>query len=316
MTVFLVSGSSGMVGSRLIKDLSKDKNSKIVAIDVNSPRVKLEGVHYLNLDLLSSNLISEILKISEVVDYVIHLAAVTDLDGSSLEYYDFNYTSILKIKELSDFFHVKKVIFSSTQLVKNIWVEEKAPPLTLYGESKRIAEILISSLLPNNAVIVRLTTVWGEGHNEHYDRFIHYLKRGFYFHMGTSPVYKSYSYIGNCAHQIINMCQNDKLNSKNKVFYICDPEPVEIRKYVDDICAQVGARMPAVFPRSLSKYLAMGGDALNKIGIYFPFNSYRFNNIVCSYIYESQELQEMVGDLPYTYESAMEEYGLWLRTKK
>ena len=316
MKTYVITGASGMVGSRILQDLSRNKRNRVIAIDRNEARAKLPNVHYLQEDLLSVNLVGEVSKICDSVDYIIHLAAVTDLNGCSLAHYDFNYLSILKVKELSDFFHVKKVIFSSTQLVKNIWVEENAPPLTLYGESKRIAEILISSLLPNNAVIVRLTTVWGEGHNEHYDRFIHYLKRGFYFHMGASPVYKSYSYIGNCSHQIINICQNDKLNSKNKVFYICDPEPVEIRKYVDDICAQVGARMPAVFPRSLSKYLAMGGDALNKIGINFPFNSYRFNNIVCSYIYESQELQEMVGDLPYTYESAMEEYGLWLRTKK
>ena len=316
MHVFLVTGSSGMVGSRIVRDLSKDKNVKVIAIDRTPPRVKFGGVQYLNIDLLSPNLIPEISKLSGRIDYIIHLAAITDLKGHSLGHYDLNYTSIPKIKEVSDFFHVKKVIFSSTQLVKNIWVEKNAPPLTHYGESKRIAELLVSSLLPNNAVIVRLTTVWGEGHNQHYDRFIHYLKRGFYFHTGTSPIFKSYSYIGNCAHQIINMCQNDKLNVENNVFYICDPEPIEIRKYVDDICVQIGAKRPITLPRSLSKLLAVVGDALNKIGINFPFNSYRFKNIVCSYIYENQALDEMVGDLPYTYESAMEEYGLWLRTKK
>ncbi|MBF9040349.1 NAD-dependent epimerase/dehydratase family protein [Rhodobacterales bacterium LSUCC0387] len=316
MKTYIVTGASGMVGSRIVQDLCRNKSNMVIAIDRNEPRTKLPNVYYLQEDFLSVNLVGEISKICDCVDYIIHLAAVTDLEGCSLDHYDFNYLSILKVKEISDLFSVKKVIFSSTQLVKNIWVEIDAPPLTLYGESKRIAEFLISSLLPNNAVIVRLTTVWGEGHNQHYDRFIHYLKRGFYFHTGTSPIFKSYSYIGNCAHQIINMCQNDKLNVETNVFYICDPEPIEIRKYVDDICVQIGAKRPMTLPRSLSKLLAVVGDVLNKIGINFPFNSYRFKNIVCSYIYENQALDEMVGDLPYTYESAMEEYGLWLRTKK
>ncbi|WP_340297119.1 MULTISPECIES: NAD-dependent epimerase/dehydratase family protein [unclassified Roseobacter] len=314
--VFLVTGSSGMVGSRVVRDLSRRDDARVIAVDRVAPVRELENVDYLTMDWMSKGTIEAISEISHKIDYIIHLAAVTDLNGRCLGHYDFNYLSILKVKELSDLFSVKRVVFSSTQLVKNIWLEEDAPPLTFYGESKRIAEFLISSLLPNKAVIVRLTTVWGEGHNQHYDRFIHYLRRGFYFHMGTSPVYKSYSYIGNCAYQIINICQNDKSNFKNKAFYICDPEPIEIRKYVDDICAQIGAKRPMTLPRSLSILFAMGGDALNKIGINFPFNSYRLNNIICCYIYENQELHEMVVDLPYTYESAMEEYGLWLRTKE
>lgn len=314
--IILVTGSQGMVGSRILKDLSHVADATVIAVDKKRPTIRYKNVHYIISDIMDEKLNYTILKLTDRIDYVVHLAAITDLEGENLSYYEENYSSILRIKEICDFFNVKKVIFSSTQLVKNIWVEKDAPPLTLYGESKRIAESLVSSLLPNNAVIVRLTTVWGEGHNQHYDRFIHYLKRGFYFHTGTSPVYKSYSYIGNCSHQIINICQNDKLDFKNKVFYICDREPIEIRKYVDDICVQIGAKRPMTLPRGLSKFLAMSGDVLNKIGINFPFNSYRFKNIVCGYIYKNQALDEMVGDLPYTYESAMEEYGLWLRTKK
>ena len=315
MSTFLITGSSGMVGSRIVKDLSQQEDAKVIALDCDPPSITFNGVYYITLDLLDKTVNEEILKISESIDYIIHLAAVTDLEGDLLSYYEFNYTSILKIKELSDFFNVKKVVFSSTQLVNNIWVGDDAPPLTLYGESKRIAESLISLLLPQNAVTVRLTTVWGEGHNQHYDRFISFLRKGFYFHTGTKPVFKSYSYIGNCVYQITRICRSEKLILENKVFYICDPEPIELRKYVDDICVGIGAKMPAVLPRSLSKLLAMGGDILNKIGINFPFNSYRFKNIVCSYIYENQELQKIVGDLPYTYESAMEEYCLWLKKK-
>jgi nucleoside-diphosphate-sugar epimerase len=316
MKVFLIIGASGMVGSRLVRELARKKNVKIIALDKNPPRQNFDNVIYLQTDLMDESITDKIGRVTNHVNYVVHLAAVTDLDGCSFQYYQFNYLSLFQIKEISDYFAVERVVFSSTQLVNNIWADGGDAPVTLYGESKRIAESLIGFLLPDTAIIVRLTTVWGEGHNPHYDRFISYLRRGLYFHSGRQPVFKSYSYIGNCVHQIINICYDNKYSLNNKVFYICDPEPIEIRKYVDDICAQVGARMPAVFPRSLSKLLAMLGDALNKIGINFPFNSYRFNNIVCSYIYESQELQEMVGDLPYTYESAMEEYGLWLRTKK
>ena len=87
------------------------------------------------------------------------------------------------------------------------WLRPRNPinyqPDTLYGESKVRTEAIVrdSDGGGREWCLVRPTTVWGPGMSPHYQRLFMMIKRGRYFHVGRKLLRKSYSYVGNIAHQ-------------------------------------------------------------------------------------------------------------------
>lgn len=150
----LITGSSGFVGTHLIKRLSK--KHKIVKYDIK------EGQNVLDENELNKKLVG--------VDLVIHLAAfISALESWDLpqEYIKNNSLGTLSVVRSSIKSHVKKIIFFSSAAVK-------AKPLTPYAVSKITAE-QICSLYKNdiNMVVVRPENIYGPGQKESYGYVIH-----------------------------------------------------------------------------------------------------------------------------------------------
>ena len=315
---FLITGSEGMIGSRIVEDLLADGH-EVIGLDLSyKPKSRYR---YYSVDIQNVSDNSDLIESVQDVDFVIHLAARTDLNGSQLDDYDTNYKGSAAFysfcNELPD---VKAVIVVSTQLVLPIGSKPRDvvnlddTKTNFYGQSKVLMEAETRVILKKKYCIVRPTTIWGPGHNAHYMKFLHYLRLGLYFHPGKQKQLKSYGYLGNAAFQLISICKNHKKFNGGEVFYLCDYEPILLEKYIDDICAGNGWRRPIRLPSWFSKLLAKTGDVVNVLGIPLPFNTFRLNNILTSYVYDTARLQEVVGPLPYTYESAMIEYLDWVHS--
>lgn len=150
----LITGSSGFVGSHLVKKLSQ--NNEIIEFDLVQ-----------NQDVLDENLLSQ--KLSGV-DIVIHLAAfisATESWEKPMDYIKNNALGTLSVITCAINSGVKKMIFFSSAAVK-------AKPLTPYAVSKISAENIVGLYKDKiNLVTVRPENIYGPGQKEAYGYVVH-----------------------------------------------------------------------------------------------------------------------------------------------
>lgn len=150
----LITGSSGFVGTHLVKRLSS--KYEIVTYDL-----------VLGQDVLNEKLLTEKL---EGVDLVIHLAAfisATESWQKPMEYVRNNALGTLSVINCAIKTGVKKVIFFSSAAVK-------AKPLTPYATSKINAEQIVKLYSKQiKTIILRPENIYGLGQKANYGYVIH-----------------------------------------------------------------------------------------------------------------------------------------------
>jgi nucleoside-diphosphate-sugar epimerase len=117
----LVTGSAGLIGSRVVQGLSSEY--KMIGLDLKPPRHETPGADFVQCDLTSDESVAEALSIvrdrhGESLASVIHLAAFYDFTGEPSDMYEkltVQGTSRL-LRELRHF-DVGQFVFSSTILV-------------------------------------------------------------------------------------------------------------------------------------------------------------------------------------------------------
>ena len=144
-------------------------------------------------------------------DALVHLAARIDLDEkTNLAGYAANIEGVKNViaaVRLAP--SIRRSIWTSSQLVCRVgYVPRNDTDYTadtLYGQSKVRTERLVREQDGGGRewCLTRPTTVWGPGMSAHYQRFLRMIERGHYFHVGNSPLWKSYSYIENIAYQFL-----------------------------------------------------------------------------------------------------------------
>jgi nucleoside-diphosphate-sugar epimerase len=177
--VVLVTGSSGLIGSRLCSGLVA--NYKVVGLDVEPAETSISGIQWIETDLTSDESVGRALKVvTEIVGRrvasVIHLAAYYDFSGApSPLYRELTVEGTRRLLRKLHEFDVEQFVFSSSLLVMEP-VEDEQEALSEdsptqsqwdYPRSKLMAEEIIRrehGSIP--AVILRIAGVYDEdGHS-------------------------------------------------------------------------------------------------------------------------------------------------------
>jgi len=161
MTKILVTGSAGLVGSQVIKDLVERKFDVYSCYNVEKP---MYGI-LTHLDLASDKMIIDIMQ-SIKPEIVIHLAAITDVEMCET-HHDFaslinsKSTEILSQESAK---HNSFFVYMSTDYVfdgKGMKNEKDTPkPLNFYGKSKLAGEIATKNFASSYSII-RTSTPFG-----------------------------------------------------------------------------------------------------------------------------------------------------------
>jgi nucleoside-diphosphate-sugar epimerase len=143
------------------------------------------------------------------------------------------------------------------------------------------------------------------------------IRRGQYFHVGKNPLWKSYSYIENIAFQYQRLLEAPAESIHRKTLYLADYEPIDLLAWCDAFQRAFGSRPIPHVPLAVARTFAYCGDAANAIGVSnFPFNSFRLNNVLTQYRFDTKATEAICGPLPYTIEEGVAETAAWLRGLK
>ena len=317
---FIVTGGSGFIGTNVIDKLL-ELGETVLNIDIVKPMNNNHSKYYHNCDIRNlDDFKRSVFDFNP--DYIIHLAARTDLDGENIDDYNAN---TLGVKNLclicEDLKSLKKVLFASSMLVchpgyipKDIY---DFSPKTIYGESKVKGEEIVRSFCDHlpDFVIARPTSIWGPWFRTPYKDFFDMVLSKKFIDGGNKFATKTYGYIGNVSNQIISLVMSTDDN-ENKVIYLGDNKPIEIRKWANDIAIEAKIRKPLRVPFFIFRCLAILGDLIGKIGIHFPMTSFRLKNMTTNNILDCRIAENANSFKKYSYSDALAETIYWLQLRK
>jgi nucleoside-diphosphate-sugar epimerase len=317
----LVTGSSGFIGTHLVRTLVKHGYS-VLGLDIIYPKTKIDNAQWLRCDILKADELKNVLY-NYKPQAVVHLAARTDLGGKTTDEYAVNVEGVKNVvRAIAATPSIQRCIYTSSQLVCRIGYvpkqENDYKPSTIYGESKVLTEKIVRDNDGGGMTwcIVRPTTIWGPGMNPHYQRFFNMIQRGWYFHVGHRRLYKSYGYVGNTVFQFVKMLEAPAEIVHRRLFFIADYEPLSLRAWTNAIQKELKARPIPTVPVVFAKLLAAIGDGMNLLGYKrFQFNSFRLNNILTEYQIDLSATKAVCGELPYSVDDGIKATVAWFLGK-
>lgn len=312
----LITGGSGFIGTNLQEFLLGKINCDILNIDTMPPIVDALVPMWTSCMITDEKSFEKcVLKFAP--DYIIHLAARTDLDGKSVNDYSANIVGVKNLlKIVNQLPNLKKIIITSSMLVCRTGYYPKDQfdysPSTYYGESKVITERLVWENEPHcDWAIIRPTSIWGPWFKVPYKNFFDMVIAHRYFHIGHKSCTKTYGYVGNAVYQIEQILFSDTTDKNNKVFYIGDEPATNIEQWANEIANELNYKIIRM-PYGILKIAAFIGDILKLMGIHFPMSSFRLKNMTTNNIIDLTNTYKIAPNPPYSRIEGIRETLKWL----
>lgn len=320
MNKILVTGGSGFIGSNLISSLVENSKNIVLNIDINEPKIENQNPNWLNLDIRNKAGLKAALEQFKPNE-VIHLAARTDLGGTTIEDYSSNTIGTKNLVEvLNEINFEGRAIFTSSMYIcepgyspKNF---EDYHPHTIYGESKVKSEEIVKSIDKKYSwVITRPTSIWGPWFGEPYADFFNIVLSRKYFHLGNKSCNKTYGYVENTIAQILALLKADFEKVDGKVFYLGDSPAYNIAEWADEIAVTVPYKIKKI-PFWVFKMVALFGDLCKYFRVKFPMTSFRLKNMTTNNIHNLNPIKEILNELPFSRLQGTNKTVSWIKKQK
>jgi nucleoside-diphosphate-sugar epimerase len=307
MSRVIVTGGSGFIGSNLVEHLAAAGHD-VLNLDVKRPRNRNARGRFLPLDILHRQKFLETVRIFDP-HHIFHLAARTDLEGSSDADYAANIEGVSNA--VSAGFaapSLQRMVFASSMYVCRMGHvprrDDEYCPHTAYGQSKMLGEQIVKREAGDKFcwAIVRPTSVWGPWFAIPYISFFHAVRRGLYVHPKGHSIERSYGFVLNTVGQLRQLMECvDTRKVHRRMFYLADYEPVDLFKWAQIIADCFGSAKVREVPLRLLQLTAKIGDALKVVGMTNPplFSS-RLKNLLTNAVFDLTPIQGISPQQPYT----------------
>ena len=253
----LVTGASGCIGSALVRRLARAGTP--VTVLVRSAQglqqvlgAAAERVRVVEGDLRDKSTLAEAVRGIEVV---LHAAArvhyVPRSRSAEQEFWEVNLAATEALlnacENLPEF---RSFVFFSTVGVYGTpagTVTETSPcsPETVYAQTKHEGEtrvLAFRSASGAQAVVLRVSMVYGEGDRGNLQRMISSIERGRFLHIGGGLTRKSATYVENVVDAALLAASHP--GAQGEVLLVSDPEPYTLREIANVIARHLGVRPP------------------------------------------------------------------------
>ena len=312
----IITGGSGFIGTNVVQ-YYLDRGEEVLNLDRGQPKTPEHKGVFRQADIEDEESIQSAI-LSFCPDYIIHLAARTDLDGNTLEDYSANIKGVENVlKAASKCPNLKKILITSSMLVCHTGYYPRNQfdyaPTTLYGESKVKTEEIVWENKPScDWAILRPTSIWGPWFGVPYRNFFDIVKARRYFHIGHKSCTKTYGNVENAVYQIDQILMSDTRDEKNKVFYLGDEPPIFIEEWANEIAGELGFRVPRM-PMPLLRCAGWFGDFLKLFGLHFPMTSFRLKNMTTDNIINLSNTMAIAPNPPYSRIEGVRKTLKWMK---
>jgi nucleoside-diphosphate-sugar epimerase len=320
MSRILVTGGSGFIGTNLVEHFHH-RGDTVLNLDISPPRNPLHQHFWRELSILDLGGLDTAVRAFDP-DYIVHMAARTDLSGASVEDYRANTAGVSNLIEVSrGIAGLKRIVFASSMLVCKVGYRPRSPtdycPTTAYGESKvRFEKIISRDAGDLPWVIVRPTSIWGPWFDIPYKDFFTAVRRGLYVHPRGRRIRRSYGYVGNTVVQLARLLSVPLETVRSKTFYLADYEPIELKSWATTIQQAFGAPRVREVPLALLRCGAKLGDCLAACGYRSPpLTTFRLNNLLTDAVHDVKPLEDVCGPSPYTIEEGVARTADWMKQR-
>lgn len=310
----LVTGGSGFIGTNLMERFIA-QGIPLLNLDWNPPLNPAHAPYWREADLLDPEALRrEVLAFAPT--HIVHLAARTDTEEHALDAYRQNHEGTRHLLEaVKQCPSARRIIVTSTQFVCEAGYQPEHDldfrPFTVYGESKRLTELITREAgLPCAWTIIRPTTIWGPWSLRYRDVMFKVMRKGLYFHPGRQRVIRSYGYVGNVVWQIERMLSAPEGLVAGRVFYVGDP-PFDLKEWVEEVSRQLTGKPVRYIPQPMVRLLALLGDALKAVGLRFPITSGRYRSMTSDYITPMDATIAAFGEAPFSMAQGVKETIRW-----
>ena len=237
----LILGSSGFLGSHLVKFLLK--NNEVVQFDMNPPPQKIADSEFIKGSILDKTLVTSAMK---DVDIVYHFAAMTDIDivnESPAQAIEVNIAGTSNVLEACVQERIERFIFSSSVYVYSEFGG-------VYKSTKQACELLIedyNEMHDLGYTILQLGSVYGPGAKQInlISRLINEaLSLKEIHHYGTGEEVRQYIYVKDVVQAAATSIDN---NYKNKKIILLGNERIIISELMDKIIFYTDSNIQKVF---------------------------------------------------------------------
>ena len=237
----LILGSSGFLGSHLVKFLLK--NNEVVQFDMNPPPQKIANSEFIKGSILDKTLVTSAMK---DVDIVYHFAAMTDIDivnDNPAQAIEVNIAGTSNVLEACVQEKIERFIFSSS-----VYVYSELGGV--YKSTKQACELLIedyNKMHDLGYTILQLGSVYGPGAKQInlISRLINEaLSLKEIHHYGTGEEVRQYIYVKDVVQAAATSIDN---NYKNKKIILLGNERITISELMDKIIFYTDSNIQKVF---------------------------------------------------------------------
>lgn len=296
MKKILITGAHGFIGTNLSQFLSRDKNLKLIGLDLSK---KINSSYYKEYTWQEIHSID-----FNSINTIIHLAGLahdTAKTQNANSYFDINVGLTKRIFDEFIKSSAKKFIyFSSVKAVADsinkVLTEDDSPnPRTPYGQSKLEAErYLLSQILSTDKFlyILRPAMIHGPGNKGNLNLLFNLISKGLPYPLGSFSNQRSFTSIGNINFVINQFIERD---IEPGVYQIADKESISTYEIIE-LIGEATLRKPKIWniPAPLIVGFARMGNFLS-----LPLNSEVLKKLTENYQVSNQKLVKALGvELP------------------
>lgn len=266
MDSVFVTGGTGFVGNYLLKYLISEGFEVHLLCRKNStykiPKRYRSRINIVYGDLCDKNSYTSIL---DKVKYVIHFAAIFQLEAKEVDLWKVNIEGTNEILEAcTNKKNIKKIIYCSTAGVYSFTNEQidetSATGVFLgthrYEESKFQAEKICQNYrrqygLP--IIIIRPTAIYGKGSTYFFSTIFNFIKNGkTKFYLGTGDNLIHMVHVEDITRATLHLLKKGKIG---EIYNICDDHPLTMRQALDYILENLDMEKPKMsIPPSIAQF--------------------------------------------------------------